>query len=170
MKNRKLFKFVLSAAFAAMIFAATAYLPRVPILGGAGGYVHVGDTFIYLAACTLPLPYAMLAAAVGGSLADALTGYMIWAPATFVIKALMVLPFSSKGVKFITWRNGLATVAAGLICAAGYYIYEAAAISNFAAALASVPFNLIQGLASAALYLAAGFALDRAKLKPRLLS
>jgi uncharacterized repeat protein (TIGR04002 family) len=168
MKNKHLRNIVISAVFAAIILVATGYLPRFPILGGAGGYVHVGDTFIYLAASILPLPYAMLAGAVGGSLADALSGYMLWAPATFIIKALMALPFSSKGAKFITARNAAASIGAGLICTAGYYIYEAIFISSFTVALASAPFNLIQGLISTVLYLIAGFAFDRLNLKSRL--
>ncbi len=167
MKNKKLYKFVLSAAFAAIIFAATAYLPRIPIFGGAGGYVHVGDAFIYLAASLLPLPFAPLAAAIGGALADALTGFMIWAPATFIIKALMALPFSSARQKIITLRNAVAATASGLICIAGYYLYEAAVISNFTAALASIPFNAVQAVVSGAIYLVAGLALDRIKLKSR---
>ncbi len=159
---------VLAAVFAATIFISTAYLPRVPILGGAGGYVHVGDTFIYFAACVLPLPYAMAAAAIGGALADALTGYIAWAPATLVIKALMALPFSSAGEKFITLRAAAAIAAAGLICAAGYYVYEATFITSFTVALASVPFNLAQGFASAVLFMLLGFAFDKLKLKQRL--
>lgn len=168
MKNKHLRFIVIASAFAAIIFVATAYLPRVPILGGAGGYVHIGDAFIYLAACVLPLPYAPLAAAVGGALADGLTGYVIWAPATFVIKALMTRPFSALSKNFVTPHNIIASAVAGLICTAGYYLYEALVISSFSVALASVPFNLVQALASAALYIVAGFAFDKLKLKQRI--
>jgi uncharacterized repeat protein (TIGR04002 family) len=166
MKNKHLRNIILSAVFAAMICVATAFLPKIEI--GTGGYVHIGDTFIYLAASMLPLPYVMLAGAVGASLADVLAGYPVWAPATFAIKALMALPFSSSGAKFITARNAAASVGAGLICTAGYYLFESVFISSFAAALASAPFNLIQGLASMVLYLVVGYAFDRLNLKTRL--
>ena len=55
-----------TAVFAALIFLATAYLPRLPF---PGGYVHVGDAFIYLAACMLPTPWACAAGAIGAGLA-----------------------------------------------------------------------------------------------------
>lgn len=168
MKTKSLRNIVLSAVFAAIIFVATAYLPRLPILGGAGGYVHVGDTFIYLAASVLPLPYAMVAGAIGGALADALTGYVVWAPATFIIKALMALPFHSTGTKIASPRNIIASAVSGLVCTAGYYIYEALLITSFAVAAASLPFNLIQGLISTVLFAAVGFAFDRLKLKSKI--
>lgn len=168
MKAKSLRIIVLSAVFAAIIFVATAYLPRLPILGGAGGYVHVGDTFIYLAASVLPLPYAMVAGAIGGALADALTGYVVWAPATFIIKALMALPFHSTGTKIASPRNIIASAVSGLVCTAGYYIYEALLITSFAVAAASLPFNLIQGLISTVLFAAVGFAFDRLKLKSKI--
>lgn len=168
MKAKSLRNIVLSAVFAAIIFVATAYLPRLPILGGAGGYVHVGDTFIYLAASVLPLPYAMVAGAIGGALADALTGYVVWAPATFIIKALMALPFHSTGTKIASPRNIIASAVSGLVCTAGYYIYEALLITSFAVAAAFLPFNLIQGLISTVLFAAVGFAFDRLKLKSKI--
>ena len=168
MKAKSLRNIVHSAVFDANINVATAYLPRLPILGGAGGYVHVGDTFIYLAASVLPLPYAMVAGAIGGALADALTGYVVWAPATFIIKALMALPFHSTGTKIASPRNIIASAVSGLVCTAGYYIYEALLITSFAVAAAPLPFNLIQGLISTVLFAAVGFAFDRLKLKSKI--
>ena len=77
---------ILVGLLAAMVGVATTFL-HVPIVGG--GYVHMGDTVIYLAAALLPTPYAMAAAAVGAGLADLLVAPM-WAPFTVVIKAAMV--------------------------------------------------------------------------------
>ena len=50
-------------------------------MGFNGGYIHLGDALIYLAAVLLPAPYAMAAGAIGGGLADLLTA-PVWAPAT----------------------------------------------------------------------------------------
>ena len=71
----------------------------------------------------LPAPYAMAAGAIGGGLADLLTS-PAWAPATIVIKMLIVLPFSSKREKIVTGRNILALPGAILITVAGYYLAE----------------------------------------------
>ena len=62
-----------SAMFAAMITLTTAYLFHIPV-GVNGGYIHFGDAFIYLAAGLLPMPYACAAAAIGGGLADFVSG------------------------------------------------------------------------------------------------
>ena len=60
-----------TALFAAAITVMTAYMLHIPL--PTGGYIHLGDALIYLAACLLPVPYAAAAAAVGAGLADLLT-------------------------------------------------------------------------------------------------
>ena len=86
-------KIVLTAFFAAITFVFTAYL-HIPT---GSGYTHAGDGIIYLAASILPMPYAVAAGVIGGSLADGLSGYAVWIPATAVIKGLTALFFSNKG-------------------------------------------------------------------------
>lgn len=58
-----------TAVMAALTTLMTAYIFHIPV-GVNGGYVHLGDTMIYLAAAFLPLPYACAAGAIGGGLAD----------------------------------------------------------------------------------------------------
>ena len=82
---------------AALITVMTAWFCHLPV-GINGGYIHFGDAVIYLAAAILPRPYALAAAAIGAGLADVLTAPM-WAPATIVIKMLLVLPFTNKEAK-----------------------------------------------------------------------
>jgi len=60
---------VLTGLFAGLICLFTAYICHIP-MGANGGYLHFGDTLIYVAASLLPQPYALLAAAIGGGLAD----------------------------------------------------------------------------------------------------
>ena len=149
---------IFSALFAALIFLATAYLPRIPT---ALGYVHLGDGFVLLAAAWLPLPYAIAAAAVGGGLADLLTGYAIWLPATVVIKALMALCISSRK-NALSVRNIVGMVLATLINAGGYYIFQAAFISqSFIVPLVDIPFNIIQTLVGGVIFLILGTIFDR---------
>lgn len=54
--QKKLRLLTVTAMFAAAITVTTAYLLHIPI--PTGGYVHLGDALIYLAACLLPVPYA----------------------------------------------------------------------------------------------------------------
>ena len=68
--QQKLHQLILAALFAAAIAVMTAYLLHIPI--PTGGYIHLGDTLIYLSACLLPMPYAVMAAVIGGGLAACL--------------------------------------------------------------------------------------------------
>ncbi len=163
LKNNKMRLLTLSAVLCALVFVATAYLPRIPVPNG--GYVHIGDAFIYLAAVLLPTPYACAVGAIGAGLADALTGYIIYVPGTVIIKALMALFFSSKSKKLVGTRNFLATVPAGLVCVVGYYFYDAILLASFAAPLASIYFNVIQAVASAVIFIILAFIFDKFVLK-----
>ena len=155
---------VLAALFGALIFVVTAYVLHIPT-PATGGYVHLGDAFVYLAASMLPAPYAVAAAGIGEALSDALTGSVAYALPTFLIKSAMALCFTSAGEKIISKRNAAASAAAGLICVGGYYLTEAFLLHSFASPLVEVPANAVQAAASAAVYLLLGRALDRAKLK-----
>ena len=154
------------AMFAAAIALATAYLFHIPV-GGNGGYIHIGDAFIYLAGSLLPAPYACAAAALGGGLADLLSGSPIWLPATLLIKPLNALCFTSRGGRLLCRRNLLAAVGSGLVTVAGYCVAEAVLVGSWAAALAAVPSGLLQPVGSGAAYLLLAGALDRAGLGKR---
>ena len=95
--RKQTLKLVTTGIFAAMITVMTAYICHIPY-GMNGGYIHFGDTLIYLAAVFLPRPCALAAAAIGGGMADLLTA-PVWMPATVIIKMLIVLPFSGKNGK-----------------------------------------------------------------------
>lgn len=164
MKNNKIRLMCITGVLTALVFAVTAYL-HIPT---NNGYIHVGDGFIYLAACLLPLPYAMFVGAGGALLADCLTGYAIWVPASVMIKAATAVFFSSKSKKMMNMRNFLALLPATVICAGGYYLYEALIYGNFISPLAGIPASLTQSVASAILFVFAGFAIDKMNFKQKL--
>lgn len=157
---------------AAMVCVATTFL-HIPIVGG--GYVHLGDTVIYLAAALLPAPYAVAAAAVGAGLADVLVAPM-WAPFTVVIKAVMALTFTARKERLLCRRNGYAILIAGAVGVIGYYVAEAvilclsggALATACVAAVAAVPFNALQEVAGGVAFLLLAAALDRLEIKKRI--
>ena len=124
----KTIRIVTTGIFAAMITVMTAYICHIPY-GANGGYIHFGDTMIYLAAVFLPRPYALAAAAIGGGIADLLTAPM-WMPATVIIKMLIVLPFSEKNNRLLSTWNIMAPILSGVVSAAGYYAAEAKRLSG----------------------------------------
>lgn len=164
MKGQKIKLMCFAGIFTALVFVVTAYL-HIPTYNG---YVHVGDGLIYLAACLLPWPYAMFVGGGGALLADCLTGYAIWAPGSLIIKAVTVLVFSSKDRTVISRRNLWAMLPATLICAGGYYLYEALITGNFLVALEGIPSSITQSVASAILFVVLGMAIDKMGFKQKI--
>lgn len=156
-------KMTATAVMAALTTLLTAYIFHIP-MGVSGGYVHLGDTMIYLAAAFLPLPYACAVGAIGGGLADLLTA-PVWAPATLLIKMLICLPFSSKGTKLVTKRNIMALFLALVISVSGYYVAEGIMFGFTASLFTSISGNLIQSSGSAVMFVIFGSALDKIGFK-----
>ena len=150
---------------AALITIMTAYICHIPV-GMNGGYIHFGDSLIYLAAVVLPRPYALAAAAIGGGMADLLTA-PIWAPATIIIKMLIVLPFSNKSTKIVTPRNIFAAVLAYFISGLSYFLAEYILFGSWSVLLISMSQSLIQSGGSAVFFVILGHVLDEAHIKPR---
>lgn len=154
-----------TAVFAAIIYVFTAYL-HIP---SHTGYTHVGDGFLYLAGSLLPAGYAAAAGAIGAALADCLTGYAIWAPASIVIKAVTALFFTAKARTVLCKRNFAALIPALALCVGGYYFYESVITGNFVAPLAGIPGYCTQVVLSSVLYVLVGLALDKIRFKDRLM-
>lgn len=151
----------LAGVLTALVFVFTAYL-HIP---SVNGYVHIGDGFIYFAACLLPLPYGVFVGAGGAVLADCLTGYALWAPGSAVIKALTVFCFSRIGKQMLCKRNLLGLPVAAVICVGGYYLYGSIITGNFWAPLADIPGNCMQALCSSVLFAVLAAAADKMNLK-----
>lgn len=166
MRSPSLRRLCQSAVFAAIIFVFTAYL-HVPTFNG---YTHIWDGFLFLAASLLPPGYTAAAGAIGAGLADLLSGYGIWAPATVVIKAATALFFTAKAPTFLCRHNYFALIPAYLLCAGGYYFYESIITGSFIAPAAGIIGYTIQVALSALVYLALAKALDRGGVKQRLVS
>ncbi len=157
--GKSLKNIIYTSLFAALVFVSTAYIMHIPTT--IGGYIHLGDGFIYLAAALLPMPYSLLVGAIGASLADFASGAPLWIPATFIIKALCAACFSAKTKKIVCARNIIGAFLAVLVNAAGYYLFASLVISkNFAAPLAEIPFNLLQGGFGVLIFLAVGLVFD----------
>ncbi|WP_026497204.1 TIGR04002 family protein [Butyrivibrio sp. WCD3002] len=167
MKNRnsRIYNLTLTGAFAALITIFTAYIGHIPV-GVNGGYVHFGDTIIYLAATILPMPYAMVAGAIGGGVADLLTA-PAWTLATVIIKALLVIPFTNKGANILNKRNYIAPVIAYFISHIGYFIAEAIMFGFEAALLSGLTGGLVQSGGSMIFFILLGQTFDRINLKSK---
>ena len=172
-QSERTLRIVIAAMFEAMIAVMTAF---VQIKTPTGGYVHLGDSMIYLTASFLPLPYAVAASAIGGGIADLLV-YPETLIYTVIIKALNSLFFSSKGDKLLTKRNALMTLPSGLVTVVGYslskLIRQLLAGDSFHSAIVTalwkMPENAIQAVASALIFFLIAAAFDKADIKKRML-
>ncbi|MDR2752738.1 MAG: TIGR04002 family protein [Oscillospiraceae bacterium] len=166
MKRNRLQLLTLTALIAALTAALTS-LQIIPAPNG--GYAHVGDSIVFLAGCLLPAPYSLLAAAIGGGLADLLRGAPNWLPATVILKACMALCFGAKSKKLLSGRNIAALAAATIINMAGYYFYEWLFLGK---RMAQVAFftggGLIQSGGSIVLFVGLAIALDAIRIKDRM--
>ena len=138
-------KITASALLAALIFIATRFI-QIPM--PAVGYVNAGDGLVILAGWMLSPGYAFLAAGVGSAIADVLSPYVIYAPATFVIKGIMAVLVAAL---FKAFKNKntvipsiVGSISAEIIMIGGYFLYEGL-LFGFKTAMLSVPFNSIQG-------------------------
>lgn len=148
---------------AALTVIFTAYIFHIPV-GVNGGYIHFGDTIIYLAAALLPTPYAMAVGALGGGIADLLTAPM-WMLPTVIIKMLIVLPFSSRNSRMLSKRNLIAPIIAFFISATGYYIAEMVLFGTKTAIIAAFSGSFIQSGGSALFFYIAAIAFESAGIK-----
>jgi uncharacterized repeat protein (TIGR04002 family) len=130
------------------------------------GIIHVGDSIIYLSACILPFPYALIAAGIGGAMANVLGGHLMFAPFTLIIKALITLPYSAKSEKILTKRNALMVLPAGLITIAGYFV-AVWVLFDIPIAIGAIYGDVIQAAGSAVLFIVIAAALDKVRFKQR---
>ena len=91
----------MSAMIAALVCVAT-MLIKIP--SPLKGYLNLGDCVVLLAGWMLSPGYAFFAAGLGSAMADIFSGYVMYAPATFLIKGIMALVVYC-GHKFLSKSN-----------------------------------------------------------------
>lgn len=174
MKNKKIVLLTVTALFTALITVATMVI-QIPV---GKGYLHFGDSLIYLAACILPAPCSLFAASVGAALADLFTGYAVYAPASFIIKALNALPFilmrvylkrKGKDDKIFSRQICLMLVPATLVTLLGYYVADTIIAGAEVALVSAITSGWIQPVGSLAVFVILAIALDRAQFKNKML-
>lgn len=141
-------KIVMSALIAALACVATMII-RIP--SPLKGYINLGDCIVLIAGWFLPPVYAFFAAGIGSALADIFSGYVNYAPATFIIKGLMAI-IAFYGFKLLnkklrpTLSRIISGISAELMMIAGYLVFESC-LYGFVPSLVNVPANCIQGVA-----------------------
>ncbi len=153
-------RIIITALFTALTCVSTMIIKiPTPTLG----YIHPGDGFVLLSGLILGPVYGTLAAGLGSALADLFSGYLVYVPATFIIKALTALTAfllfsmlcnitSSKA----NWFKLLISGSAGeIVMVFGYFVFEILMLSvsshtnlsaGIIASIAGIIPNLIQAV------------------------
>lgn len=145
MKTKQL---ALAALMAALTCIATMII-HIP--SPLKGYINLGDCMVLLAAWLLMPKHGFLAAGIGSALADLFSGYILYAPATFVIKGLMVL-IAFYGYKLLSKKAGslpariISGAAAEIAMILAYFVFEGF-LYGFVPSLVNVPANGVQAVA-----------------------
>ncbi|MGF7056383.1 ECF transporter S component [Brassicibacter mesophilus] len=88
MNNFNVRRLTYGGLMTALVFVATAIIPQVPV-PFTEGYIHTGDSMIFVAAIMLGWRYGAIAGGLGCAMADLYLTYTHWALPTFIIKSLM---------------------------------------------------------------------------------
>ena len=114
------------------------------------GYLNLGDCTVLLSGWMLSPLYGFLAAGIGSALADLFSGYVLYAPATFLIKGVMAL--AAHGIfKMLRKKHGalsseiISGACAEAVMISGYFSFEAVLYGPLPSAV-NLPANLLQGV------------------------
>jgi len=146
--NTKTKKIVMSALLAALVCIATMII-KIP--SPLKGYLNLGDCIVLVAGWLLSPTYGFLAAGIGSALADVFSGYIIYAPATFIIKGAMALvayygfKLFSKKLSNLTSRI-ISGILAEIFMILGYFVFEGF-LYGFLPSVVNIPANGVQGIA-----------------------
>ena len=157
-------RLTLNALLVALTVAATLVI-RVPT-PATQGYINLGDAVIFAAALLFGPRTGALAGGLGSSLADLLGGYVHWAPFTLIIKGLegVVVGLLFRG-SLLTGRRillgCLAASAGGAWMVSGYFLTESF-LYGWQPAVATIPGNAVQAVASLLVGIPVAAALARA--------
>lgn len=164
--RKKIRYIVFTGLFAALTCVLT--LIHIPL---GNGYVHVGDSLIYISSIMLPFPCGVIAGGIGGALADLSSGYAIWAIPTLIIKclnSLAVYLIVRRSEKLLSAKTIIATSVSGIITIVAYYFANVILYTGFYAQLAVIPSETIQAVGSEVIFILFAYALDKANIKKHL--
>lgn len=141
-------KIVTASMLAALCCVATMII-KIP--SPLKGYINLGDCVVLLSGWLLSPAYGFAAAGIGSALADLFSGYIVYAPATFIIKGIMAIiaHFCFKGLHSKVGNTPsriIGGILAEIVMISGYFIFEGF-MYGFAPSAVNIPANGVQGIA-----------------------
>lgn len=149
-RNRT-YDLIITALAISLVFVSTLFLNiRLPIAAN-GGLVHLGTAMLFILAILLGPKKGALVGAIGMGLFDLFSGWVVWAPITFIARGVqgyvvgrIAWSLGRKGSS--TKFNTLAILASIPLMVACYYVGEAILFSSWIIPAASIPGDLVQNV------------------------
>lgn len=166
--NKRTKQIVITALMSALACVATMII-KIP--SPLKGYLNLGDCIVLVAGWSLSPTYGFFAAGFGSALADMFSGYLIYAPATFIIKGIMAL-VAFYGFKLLCKKMGnlysriISGIVAEIIMALGYFLFEGF-MYGFVPSLLNIPANGVQGVAGVIIGVALMKMLEKSRITIR---
>lgn len=128
---------------AAVVFVGT-YAIKIPNPIDSG-YIHPGDSMIFLGVALLGKRRGAFAASIGAAMADLIGGYAFWILPTLVIKFIMAWAMGSVSEKFgksyLTYLAG--SIFGCLFQVVGYTLVKVP-IYGLTVSISTIPYNVFQ--------------------------
>lgn len=163
--QKKLSKYSTRDVVEVGLMAALMYIStniNVPFtVGGTKSMIHLGTVMLFLSVLILKKNKAALSAAIGLSLYDALSPYLIFAPFTFVIKGGMAyiagaIAFRKGYTGNNVLNNIIAFAAGGIFNILGYFVADTIIYHSAIIALGHVTSSVITTLIGIIIAIPAG--------------
>jgi len=138
----RVFNMVMMGLMTCLVIVSTMFI-KIPI-PMTQGYVHLGDSMIFLGVLILGKKNGSLAAGIGSAMGDILGGYAFWAPWTLVIKFIMAWILGVFVERFEKKGEVFGMVIAGIEMTVGYYIASSIMYGSWIVTLADIPWNVGQ--------------------------
>ncbi len=147
MKEKNATQKIVIAALLAALTCITTMVIEIP--SPLKGYLNLGDCLVLFTGWMISPLYGFLAAGLGSALADLFSGYVMYAPVTFVIKGVMAV-VAFYGYKLLHKKIGtlsskiITGIAAEAVMILGYFVFEGF-LYGFVPAVVNIPANGMQG-------------------------
>lgn len=177
--NKKIENMIYTALMIALVFVSASVI-KIPTFNG---FIHLGDSMVFLSVLLLGKNRGTVASAFGMLLVDVFAGYMLWAPFTFIIKGVMAYVVGTilEKVNDANKRNQIIAFSIGaIVMIVGYFIAGAVILAFLSGAenvgliqgviysAKDIVGNIIQGTAGVVIAVAMCVALQSTKLKSHL--
>jgi uncharacterized membrane protein len=145
--NTKTKRIVMAALLTALTCVATLII-KIP--SPMKGYINLGDCIVLVSGWILSPAWGFLTAGLGSALADVVSGYVFYAPATFLIKgfmavvALLLFKLLHNRCENLASRI-ISGIAAEMVMIAGYFVFEGF-MYGFGPSIVNIPANAVQGV------------------------